>query len=45
MAEEDTHRAMAVHRGECQALEEMGEIFVEPQQLVPARHVLARRID
>src|SRR5437016_5886359 len=44
MAKQDTHRAMAVHRGERQTLEEMGEIFVEPQQL-PARHVLARGID
>lgn len=37
--------AKSVHRGERQTLEEMGEIFVEPEQLVPARHVLARRID
>ena len=45
MAEQDAHRAMAVHRSERQTLGEMGEIFVEPQQLVSTRHVLARRID
>jgi hypothetical protein len=36
---------MATRRGERKTLGEVGEIFVESQQFVSTRHVLARRID
>src|SRR5580704_8951022 len=44
MAEQQAHGAMAMRRGEGQTLDKMGEIFVESQEFISTRHVLARGI-